>query len=209
MTQQLRQLDPARTAVLALHWQVNVIRPEGFFGPMLADPVARSGVVQRAATFHAKARGAGVRLVFTRFTVPVDGGALVGNTGFMRAVAQAAESFRPHAEGAALAPESGYDPDVDHVSDNQRLSAFSSCGLEEWLRERGIDTLLLTGVATNLVVEQTARAATDLGFHTYVVADCAEAADDATHAASLANLALATEGCFDAADALAALGARA
>ena len=209
MTQQPQQLDPARTAVLALHWQVNVIRPEGFFGPMLADPVARSGVVQRAATFHAKARGAGVRLVFTRFTVPADGGALVGNTGFMRAVAQAAESFRPDADGAALVPESGYDPDVDHVSDNQRLSALSSSELEPWLRERGIDTLLLTGVATNLVVEQTARAATDLGFHTYVVADCVAAADDATHAASLANLALATEGCVDAADALAALGARA
>jgi nicotinamidase-related amidase len=209
MTQQSLQLDPARTAVLALHWQVNVIRPEGFFGPMLADPVERSGVVQRAAAFHAKARGAGVRLVFTRFTIPADGGSLVGNTGFMRAVADGAEFFRPDAEAAALVPESGYDPEADHVSDNQRLSALSSCGLQEWLRERGIDTLLLTGVATNLVVEQTARAATDLGFHTYVVAECVTAVDDATHAASLATLALATEGCVDAADVLAALGAHA
>ena len=42
-------------AVLALHWQVNVIKPEGFFGGMLAEPVARSGVVNRAAEFHAAA----------------------------------------------------------------------------------------------------------------------------------------------------------
>ncbi|HXP55042.1 MAG TPA: cysteine hydrolase, partial [Streptosporangiaceae bacterium] len=60
-------------AVLALHWQVNVIKPEGFFGGMLAEPVARSGVIGRAAEFHASARGAGAELVFTRFTVPVKG----------------------------------------------------------------------------------------------------------------------------------------
>jgi hypothetical protein len=51
-------------AVLALHWQVNVIMPEGFFGGMLAGPVARSGVVERAARFHAAMRGAGVPLIF-------------------------------------------------------------------------------------------------------------------------------------------------
>ena len=47
--------DPRRVAVLALHWQVNVIEPEGYFGEMLAEPVRRSGVVARAARFHAAA----------------------------------------------------------------------------------------------------------------------------------------------------------
>src|ERR1700760_4144001 len=58
-------------AVLALHWQGNMIKREGFCGGLPAEPVARSGVVNRAAGFHAAARGAGVELVFTRFTVPV------------------------------------------------------------------------------------------------------------------------------------------
>ena len=38
-----------------------MIKPEGFFGGMLAEPVARSGVVGRAAEFHASARGASSR----------------------------------------------------------------------------------------------------------------------------------------------------
>ena len=91
---------PRGAAVLALHWQVNVIKPEGFFGGMLGEPVARSGVVGRAAEFHAAARAAGAQLVFTRFTVPVKGSSLVRNTGFMRAVGDAQESFRPDAPGA-------------------------------------------------------------------------------------------------------------
>jgi nicotinamidase-related amidase len=101
----------------------------------------------------------------------------------------------------------GHDPRVDTVSDNQRLSGLAASDLPERLTAAGVTTLLLTGVATNLTVEQTARAATDLGFTTYVVADCVAAADPATHAASLANLELASAGCPTAAQVLSRLGA--
>ena len=38
--------------------------------------------------------------------------------------------------------------------------------------------MFITGVATNLTVEQTARHGTDLGFTVYVVSGCVAAADD-------------------------------
>lgn len=201
-------LNPAWCAVLALHWQVNVVRPEGFFGPMLAEPVARSGVVARARSFHEQARAAGVRLAFTRFTVPPSGGELVANTEFMAAVAEHAAAFAPGSPGAALVPDVGYDPARDLVSDNQRLSALAASRLAERLVDFEITTLLVTGVATNLVVEQTARAATDLGFSVHVVSDCVTAADDAVHAASLANLELTTAGCLTSAEVLGRLRVR-
>lgn len=201
------RVDPRSTAVLALHWQVNVVRPEGFFGPMLAGPVATSGVVARARRFHIAARDAGARLVFTRFTVPDDGGALVPNTGFMRAVADAAEAFRPGAAGASIVDDVGHDAGSDVVADNQRLSALGGCDLSDRLREWGTTTVLVTGVATNLTVEQTARAATDLGLVVYVVGDAVAAADPAVHAASLANLALTTAGVVDSRELLGALTA--
>lgn len=186
-------LDPSRTAVLALHWQVNVIEPEGFFGGLLAGPVARSGVVARAAEFHEAVRRAGVPVFFTRFTVPAGEGELVRNTAFMTAVAGAQESFRPDAPGAALIDAMSVGPH-DLVVDNQRLSGLAASPLPDRLRERGIETLLVTGVATNLTVEQTARHGTDLGFTVHVVTDCVASTDDATHQASLANLELVTAG---------------
>ena len=69
----------------------------------------------------------------------------------------------------------------------------------------GIDTVFVTGVATNLTVEQTARHGTDLGLTVYPVSDCVTAATAGTHAASLANLDLTTAGCRTAAQALAQL----
>jgi nicotinamidase-related amidase len=192
--------------VLALHWQVNVIKPEGFFGGMLAEPVARSGVVGRAAVFHDRARAAGLPVVFTRFTIPEGDGALVRNTGFMAAVGQAQEAFRPDAPGAQLIPEMDKLAESDLVVDNQKLSGLAGSDLPEWLAERGIDTVFLTGVATNLTVEQTARHGTDLGLTVYPVLDCVTAVTAEAHAASLSNLDLTTAGCLTADQVLGMLG---
>ncbi|GAA4905343.1 cysteine hydrolase [Streptomonospora salina] len=196
---------PARsTAVLALHWQVNTTRPEGFFGAMLSGPVRSSGVIERAARFHAAARSAGASVVFTRFTVPEGEGALVRNTAFMAAVGDAQERFRPDAPGAALIAETG-PAEGDLVVDGQRLSGLSG-ELPGRLAALGIDTLLVTGVATNLTVEQTARHGTELGFTVHPVSDCVAAGDPAAHEASLADLDLATAGCLSAQQALDRLG---
>ncbi|MFF3221518.1 cysteine hydrolase [Nocardia suismassiliense] len=189
-----------RAAVLALHWQVNVIKPEGFFGPMLAEPVAASGVVARAVEFHNAAAAGKIPVVFTRFTIPVGEGELVRNTGFMRSVGAAQTEFRPDSPGSRLIPEMA--AQAAEVFDNQKLSGLAGSTLAEWLAGQGIDTLFVTGVATNLTVEQTARHATDLGFTVHVVADCTAAADVSAHEASLANLELVTAGSLTAAQAL-------
>jgi nicotinamidase-related amidase len=202
------RIDPGRSAVLALHWQVNVIKPEGFFGPMLSEPVARSGVVERAVRFHSSARAAGVPVVFTRFTVPAGEGDLVRNTGFMRAVGDAQEAFRPDAPGTQLIEEMSALGSRDRVVDNQKLSGLAGNDLPSWLAERGISTVFITGVATNLVVEQTARHGTDLGLTVHPVSDCVAAANGAVHCASLASLDLTTAGCLTAEQGLGLLSYR-
>jgi biuret amidohydrolase len=198
-------IDPQRTAILGLHWVVNVIKPEGFFADMLSGPVAASGVVDRAARFHKSAQAAGVPIAYTRFTIPEDEGSLVRNTGLIHAVAEAAESFRPGAPGNAIIPEMPPLTDADRVVDNQKVSGVAGNDLPQWLDRQGRDTLLLTGVATNLTVEQTARHATDLGYFVYVIEDCVAAADDASHQASLANLGIGTMGTLPSSEALEAL----
>jgi nicotinamidase-related amidase len=50
-------------------------------------------------------------------------------------------------------------------------SAFIGTDSEAQLRRRGIDRLLITGVATNNSVEATVRMAGNLGFETYLVDD--------------------------------------
>jgi nicotinamidase-related amidase len=194
------QIDRRRAAVLALHWQVNVIEPSGFFGPLLAEPVQRSGVVARAARFHRYMCSLGVPVYFTRFVVPEGEGELVRNTGFMEAVCEAQEVFRPGSPGSELIAEMRESADPAHIVDNQKLSGLAGNDLADRLAARGIDTVFLTGVATNLTVEQTARHATDLGLTVHPMSDCVAAGDDEVHRASLATLQLVTRGLATAED---------
>jgi ureidoacrylate peracid hydrolase len=79
--------------------------------------------------------------------------------------------------------------DEDWRVEKSRFSAFipGSSDLEGRLRERGIDTLLIAGTATNVCCESTARDAMMLNFATIFVADACVATDDVAQQATLAN----------------------
>ena len=77
----------------------------------------------------------------------------------------------------------------DLTIEKKRFSAFiqGSSNLNELLRERGIDTVVVTGTVTGVCCESTARDAMMLNFKTIMVTDGNAAMTDADHNASLAN----------------------
>lgn len=87
----------------------------------------------------------------------------------------------------------------EQVFEKNVPDAFVHSGLERWLRVRGIEALVIVGVATHNSVESTARTAGNLGFSATVVADATftfgkedfsgtwRSAEE-VHAMSLANL---------------------
>ena len=93
-------------------------------------------------------------------------------------------------DGSGFELWSGLDvADSDAILIKTRYSAFTrgSSKLEEVLLVHGIDTVLITGVATNTCCESTGRDAMQLNFRTVMVSDgCAAKTDDA-HNATLAN----------------------
>lgn len=59
----------------------------------------------------------------------------------------------------------------EHVVDKHVTDAFAQSGLERWLHQRGIRSLVFVGVSTNMSVEASVRSAACLGFDCMVVAD--------------------------------------
>jgi nicotinamidase-related amidase len=76
----------------------------------------------------------------------------------------------------------------ERVFNKLGASAFNSTALELVLRVYGVDTLLFTGVSTNMCVEGTMRDAADRGFRCFLVEDATGGDAQATHDASLAVL---------------------
>ena len=77
----------------------------------------------------------------------------------------------------------------DHRVVKRRYSAFiqGSSDIENVLRDNGIETIIVTGVATNVCCESTARDAMMLNYRSLMVSDGCATMTDAEHAATLGN----------------------
>lgn len=71
--------------------------------------------------------------------------------------------------------------EADLVFEKQCYDAFQNSQLDPELRKRGIDELILTGVATNICVQNTAAEAFFKGYRLTVVEDLTEAPTEEDH----------------------------
>ena len=78
---------------------------------------------------------------------------------------------------AQLIIRKGYHPQVDSYSAFQEADRKTPTGLAGYLKQRGIKTVFVTGLATAFCVAWTAMDARAAGFETYVIEDATRAID--------------------------------
>jgi nicotinamidase-related amidase len=181
-------LAPRATAVINVHWQHDIVTRAGAFGQFFADEVESRDVVKHAALVLATAREHGALVVHARAAFRPGYPDLVRNCALFEQVA-AAQCLQEGTRGAEIIAELAPHPG-ELVLAHARLSAFAGTELELMLRARGIANVLMTGVATNIAVEGTARDAVNIGYRTALIADACATADAAAHEATLATFGL-------------------
>lgn len=181
----------AASAVVALHYQNEVLHADGKIRLGVADDARRASVIAAAGALLAGARRAGVPIVHVRIAFRPDFADVIQNSPMFRRVVQLGACVEG-SWGAAF--HDGLGPrDGELVVKHSRVNAFYGAPLDEALRVLGARRLIFAGVATNSVVETSFRHAADAGFDCVLAADACAAADPALHAAALANMALLGE----------------
>jgi len=181
-------IELSRTAVVAVHLQNDIVGPDGAFAPLFREQAERVGVLSAAVRVLGAARSAGATVIYTRVAYQPGYTDLVANSPLLSMVA-ANDCLVDGTNGAAILDEAAPKPG-DIVVTQQRVSGFHGTQLDVLLRSAGVATVVLFGVATNVSVESTARAASDLGYTTVVVSDACSAASEAAHNAALESLRL-------------------
>ncbi|MFH1853724.1 MAG: isochorismatase family cysteine hydrolase [Candidatus Omnitrophota bacterium] len=74
------------------------------------------------------------------------------------------------------------------VLNKHTTSIFIGTHFEHMMRNKGIDTIVFTGISTEVGVDSSARDASARGFYTVVVEDCVTTANKEIHEASLKSL---------------------
>jgi len=86
-----------------------------------------------------------------------------------------------------IVPELDQQPG-DHTVTKQCWGAFPGTDLDAYLRGRGVTQVVITGVATSIGVESTARGAQDLGYNVTLVVDAMTDRDADSHRHSVEKI---------------------
>ncbi|KAL2939056.1 Nicotinamidase 2 [Bienertia sinuspersici] len=167
-----RSPNPKTTALL-------VIDMQNYFSSM-ANPILPA----ITTTIHL-CKLANIPVIFTRHRhKPGDDGGVLGEWWFGELIVDGTPASQLIPEVAAAAEE-----EAKSAVEKETYSAFRKTGLEERLREMGVEEVIVTGVMTNLCCETSARDAFVRGFRVFFSTDATATSDDQLHQATLMNLA--------------------
>jgi nicotinamidase-related amidase len=180
------------TALLVIDMQRDFLHPDGYAARASLDIAPLRKAIEPVSRVLAAARAAELTVLHTREGHLPDlsdcppyklersrrAGAEIGAAGPMGRLLVRGE--RGHDFIDALQPQAG-----EIVIDKPGYSAFEHTALGQLLTTRGIDTLILTGITTEVCVSSTLRTAVDRGYRCFTVADACASSDAHLHAAAL------------------------
>lgn len=193
-------LDPARTALIIIDVQRYFVRPEESFGQVFErlSPGITSGYFERVSTrvlpnirrLQAAFRARGMRVLYTATgTRTGDGQDLPG---WLRDLDQL---------GLAVLGERVWPPEGDprwqvdeSIAPQRGEIVFSKCSsgpvastrMDQTLRHLGVDTVVVTGLTTDVCTSQTARELADRGFGVVLVDDATTTLSETMHEGAIA-----------------------
>ncbi|EGE4655759.1 hydrolase [Salmonella bongori] len=169
------KLNAATTALVVIDLQEGIL-------PFARGPYTANDVVARAARLAEKCRASGSPVVMVRVGWSDD---------YAEALKQPVDAATP----AQALPENWWTwptalgkKDSDLELTKRQWGAFYGTDLELQLRRRGIDTIILCGISTNIGVESTARNAWELGFNLIIAEDACSAASSEQHQGSMTHI---------------------
>ncbi|MEI9992270.1 MAG: isochorismatase family cysteine hydrolase [Rhizomicrobium sp.] len=192
----MTDFDPAHSALLLMDFQNAIVGMVGEGGAVL---------LERANRARAAARAAGMAVMHVRVAfADADFAAVSPRNKSFAALSKSrflADGTPPAAIHEALAPAAD-----EEVFTKHRVGAFSTTNLAERLKARGIDTLVLAGIATSGVVLSTLRDAADHDYRLFVLNDVCADQDPEVHRVLLEKVFPRQADVIGLADFLGALG---
>lgn len=168
-------IDKQKTALVVIDLQKGIVG-------MQTAPHAAGKVVANAAGLARMFRKGGMPVFLVRVTPSPD------KKDSLHPIADAPmRSWDPPSDWATIVPELGPEA-ADFVITKHQWGAFYGTELDLQLRRRGVETIVLCGISTNIGVESTARFAYEYGYNQILAEDAMASQDANDHAFAVAKI---------------------
>lgn len=166
-------LDPKKTALVVIDLEHGIVERPGL------APYSGADVVARARTLADGVRAKGGTVVWVHV--------LLHEVLHLPMDRPTQRPEPPLASASELVPEIGLQAG-DVVIVKRQWGAFYGTNLEQTLDRRGVETIIMAGIATNRGVESTARAAFDAGYALVFAEDAMTTTSAEAHACSTTDV---------------------
>ena len=190
-----RKTDPSHTALIVVDVQNDYCAKGGALDEEGQDIRLIQVMVPRLLNFIRKAREVGLTIIYSRSVYSWEGGHYMSEAFFEQQTRWARGRYTEYPfckqgswgtdfyDGIAPLPE-------EVVVSKHRFSAFTDTDLDLILRSRGIRTLIMTGVTTNVCVETTIRDGFCRDYYIVLLNDCTAAVSEELHNNSVRTIEL-------------------
>lgn len=177
--------DPQWACLLVVDVQNDFVSPKGSAAQRGDDVSAAQAMVPRLTRLIEEARRVGLTIVYIRTTHSewTDTPSWI----YRKSQEKTLGTCREGSWGAEFYDGISPLPD-ERVVIKHRYSAFINTDLNTVLKAKGIQSVLVTGVATNVCVETTTRDAYMFDYYVTMVEDCAAAYEPRLHEGTLENI---------------------
>ena len=185
-------IDTNRTALLLMDFQNDIVTNGGALAASEDEALERIDKVIATANNVANiARGAGIPVIHVAVGRMSGDPPQNPHMPIQRFIAQT-DALVHGSDGFAFHPNAQPGPG-ETVIVKRSVSAFAGTDLAPQLQGQGIDTIVLCGFATHMVVEGTARDAADRGYRVIALEDCCASGGLDRHTAALENIGMIGE----------------
>ena len=173
-------IDPNHTALLV--WDVQNLLVNGIFN--------KKEFLKELKSLIETARGKNIPIIYSKITpLPKDYESSFRTFMFMKRFKikdpEKLPRFLVPGTPEAEIPSEVAPLDTDIIIEKNTASIFIGTNFENLMRNKGIDTILFTGIATEFGVASSARDSCNRGFYTVIVEDCVSSFNQKNHEMTL------------------------
>ncbi len=202
-----KKVVPSHTALIVMDVQNDFCANGGVFDKEGKDISHLQAIIPKLISFIREARRAGVTIVYSRSIHSSEGSHYLSDAYVEQQTRWAKGRYTeyPFCQEGSWGADfyQGIEPlPKEVVVTKHRFSTFMDTDLDLILRSRGIRTLIMTGMATNVCVETTARDGFCRDYYIVCLKDCAAAPSPELHNNTLKNIDLHFGEVVDSSDVL-------
>tara|TARA_B100000678_G_scaffold218969_1_gene186315 strand:- start:123 stop:728 length:606 start_codon:yes stop_codon:yes gene_type:complete len=161
-----------KTAVIFVGYQNDYFADDGILRAVIEESDRTNRILENSITVVEGLRNTPATMIQTPIIFTEDYSELVNPVGILKTIAEV-KAFQAGTPGGDIIPQfKEFGDRIITVEGKRGLNAFASTELDDTLKERGIEQVVLSGAVTSICIDSTGRAAHERGYRVSVLSDC-------------------------------------